>query len=78
MITQYTCLLDLDIWVHGGGLTGQPEAIVPALAKALQSYDVNTRPVLKYFRLMRHDPRVVERKTPGLTKARKGIVYTRR
>lgn len=22
MITQYTCLLDVDIWVHGGGLTG--------------------------------------------------------
>jgi ribosomal protein S9 len=35
MITQYTCLLDVDIWVHGGGLTGQPESIVPALAKAI-------------------------------------------
>lgn len=35
MITQYTCLLDIDIWVHGGGLTGQPESIVPAIAKAI-------------------------------------------
>lgn len=35
MITQYTCLLDVDIWVHGGGLTGQPESIVPGLAKAI-------------------------------------------
>jgi hypothetical protein len=35
MITQYTCLLDVDIWVHGGGHTGQPEAIVPGLAKAI-------------------------------------------
>ena len=35
MITQYTCLLDLDIWVHGGGYTGQAEAIVPGIAKAI-------------------------------------------
>jgi hypothetical protein len=34
-LTSYTCLLDLDIWVHGGGTTGQAEAIVPAIAKAL-------------------------------------------
>jgi len=78
MITQYTCLLDLDIWVHGGGLSGQPESIVPAIAKAIQNYDVKTRSVLKYFRLMRHDPRNVERKKPGLKKARKGITYVRR
>ena len=36
-------------------MTGQPEAIVPAIAKAIQNYDVNTRPILKYFKLMRHD-----------------------
>lgn len=56
-MTNYTCLLDVDIWVHGGGLTGQPESIVPALAKAIQNYDVKTRPVLKFFRMMRHDGR---------------------
>jgi small subunit ribosomal protein S9 len=78
MITQYTCLLDVDIWVHGGGLTGQPEAIVPGLAKALQNFDVKTRAVLKYFKLMRHDPRQVERKKFGRPKARKGPVYRRR
>ena len=59
-------------------MTGQPEAIVPAIAKAIQNYDVNTRPILKYFKLMRHDPRQVERKKPGLPKARKGQVYRRR
>ncbi len=78
MITQYTCILDLDIWVHGGGFTGQAESIVPAIAKALQNFDVKTRPVLKYFRLMRHDPRQVERKKFGRIKARKGQVYRRR
>lgn len=34
-LTQYTCLLDVDIWTHGGGTTGQCEAVVPAMAKAL-------------------------------------------
>jgi ribosomal protein S9 len=61
MITQYTCLLDDDIWVKGGGFTGQAESIVPAVGKAIQNFDVKTRPVLKYFRLMRHDRRNVER-----------------
>lgn len=77
-LTNYTCLLDVDIWVHGGGLTGQPEAIVPAIAKAIQNFDVKTRPVLKFFRLMRHDTRNVERKKYGRIKARKGQVYRRR
>jgi small subunit ribosomal protein S9 len=51
---------------------------VPAIAKALQKYDVKTRPILKYFKLTQHDPRQVERKKPGLKKARKGQVYNRR
>jgi small subunit ribosomal protein S9 len=77
-VTQYTCILDVDIWVHGGGLTGQCESIVPAIAKAIQNYDVKTRSILKYYRLMKHDPRNVERKKAGLIKARKGPVYRRR
>jgi len=77
-VTQYTCLLDVNINVKGGGLTGQAEACVPAIARALQSFDVDTRPVLKYLRLLKNDPRRVERKKPGLIKARKGQVYRRR
>jgi ribosomal protein S9 len=48
------------------------------MAKALQSFDVKTRPVLKFFKLMRTDPRQVERKKFGRIKARKGQVYRRR
>jgi len=77
-LTQYTCLLDVNITVRGGGSTGQCEACVPAIARALQNYDVHTRPILKYLRLLRNDPRRVERKKPGLQKARKGQVYRRR
>lgn len=78
IVTRYTCILDLDIWTNGGGTTGQCEACVPAIAKALQNYDVKARQVLKFFRLMKHDGRNVERKKPGLLKARKGQVYVRR
>ena len=34
-VTSYTCMLDVDIRVHGGGTTGQCEACVPALSRAL-------------------------------------------
>jgi ribosomal protein S9 len=49
-----------------------------AAANHRGNYDVKTRAVLKYFRLMRHDPRQVERKKIGRVKARKGQVYRRR
>ena len=78
MITHYTCLLDVNIRVWGGGYNGQVEAIIPGLAKAIQGFDINTRKALKTFGLMRHDPRQVERKKIGKIKARKGQVYRRR
>ena len=76
--TNYTCLLDLNIRVSGGGLTGQCEACIPAIARALQKFDVGTRPILKHLDLLRTDPRRVERKKPGLRKARKARAYVRR
>jgi len=66
------------VWVHGGGLSGQAEAIIPAMAKAIQNFDVSTRPMLKYFKLLANDPRQVERKKYGRIKARKSQVYVRR
>ena len=77
-VTSYTCMLDVNIKVWGGGTSGQCEAVIPALAKALQNYDVKTRRPLKQLKLLKNDPRRVERKKPGLQKARKGQVYRRR
>ena len=76
--TSYTCMLDVDIRVRGGGTTGQCEACIPAISKALQAFDVRARRPLKFLRLLKNDPRQVERKKPGLQKARKGQVYRRR
>lgn len=78
IVTHYTCLLDVNIRVWGGGYNGQTEAIIPALAKAVQGFDMGTRKILKYFSLMKHDGRNVERKKIGKQKARKGNVYRRR
>lgn len=78
ILTHYTCLLDVSIRVWGGGYNGQVEAIVPALARAVQGFDVHTRKALKHFGLTRNDPRNKERKKIGKQKARKGQVYRRR
>jgi small subunit ribosomal protein S9 len=78
VITHYTCLLDVDLRVWGGGYNGQVEAIVPAIAKAVQGFDMNTRRTLKYFGMLKHDGRNKERKKIGHRKARKGLVYRRR
>jgi len=77
-VTNYTCLLDINLKVWGGGYNGQVEAIIPALAKAIQGFDMNTRRTLKTYNLMKHDGRNVERKKIGKKKARKGITYVRR
>lgn len=77
-VTHYTCLLDVNLRVWGGGYNGQVEAIIPALAKAIQGFDTNTRRTLKFFGLTKHDGRNKERKKIGKQKARKGNVYRRR
>lgn len=76
--TQYTCLLDVNIKVWGGGTKGQVEAIMPAMSRALMGFDVNTKKAVKDMGLLKLDPRVVERKKIGKQKARKGNVYRRR
>ena len=77
-MTNYTCLLDINLKVWGGGYNGQVEAIIPAIAKAVMGFDMNTRKTLKMFGLMKTDGRNVERKKIGMKKARKGKVYRRR
>ena len=72
IVTAYTCMLDVDIRVRGGGITGQADACIPAIGNAVQNFDVRARKPLKFMNLLRNDGRRVERKKPGLQKARKG------
>ena len=70
--------LDLDIKVKGGGSFGQAGAIRHGISRALTSFDEELRPQLKKAGLLTRDPRRVERKKPGLVKARKSKQFSKR
>ena len=64
--------------VKGGGLSGQAGAIRHGISKALSLYDSSLRPVLKKVGYITRDSRVVERKKPGLAKARRSYQFSKR
>jgi small subunit ribosomal protein S9 len=69
---------DIICTALGGGLSGQAGAIRHAISVALQLLTPDLRDILKRYGFLTRDSRVVERKKPGLKKARKGQVYQRR
>jgi small subunit ribosomal protein S9 len=64
--------------VAGGGPMGQAEAIRHGISRALVASDAATRPLLKKAGFLTRDARVVERKKPGLHKARKASQFSKR
>jgi small subunit ribosomal protein S9 len=77
-LTDLTNKIDLNIKVKGGGSFGQAGAIRHGISRALISYDEELRPQLKKAGLLTRDPRKVERKKPGLVKARKSKQFSKR
>ena len=69
---------DVRVKVAGGGVSGQAGAVAHGLARALQTFDPELRPVLKKAGLLTRDPREKERKKYGLKRARKAPQYTKR
>ena len=67
-----------DIKVAGSGESAQAEAINYGIAKALLEKDSSLRPILKQAGLLTRDARKVERKKPGLHKARKAMQWSKR
>ncbi len=70
--------VDVTVLVQGGGITGQTSAVRLGLARALVKYDENLRSPLRAGDHLTRDPRVKERKKPGLKRARKAPTYTKR
>jgi small subunit ribosomal protein S9 len=70
--------LNVSVKVSGGGVSGQAGAIRFGLARALVLMDENLRLPLKKAGVLTRDPRVKERKKPGLKRARKRPTYTKR
>ena len=63
---------------HGGGLTGQSDAVRLGLSRALVEHDEDMRPILRGKGMLTRDPRQVERKKPGRPKARKRFQFSKR
>jgi len=69
---------DITVKVMGGGVTGQTDAVKLGLARALVKMDSGMQPTISKGGFLTRDPRVKERKKPGLKRARKAPTYTKR
>jgi len=69
---------DVHATVHGGGTTGQTDALRLGIARGILELIPELRPVLKSNGLLTRDARRVERKKYGLRKARRAPQYTKR
>ncbi len=76
--TKTTGKFDVVVNVNGGGFTGQAGAIRHGIARALNEYDKELRPILKKAGYLRRDPRMKERKKYGLKKARRAPQFSKR
>jgi small subunit ribosomal protein S9 len=69
---------DITVKTDGGGVTGQTDSVKLGLARALVKMNEDFRPMLRNAGLLTRDPRIKERKKPGLKRARKAPTYTKR
>ena len=69
---------DVTVKVGGGGVTGQTDAVRLGLARAFVKMNPDYTSALRKAGLLTRDPRVKERKKPGLKRARKAPTYTKR
>jgi small subunit ribosomal protein S9 len=68
----------VSVSVHGGGVSAQAEAIRLGIARALLLHDETLRTMLRVHGLLTRDSRSVERKKPGLKKARRAPQWSKR
>jgi len=69
---------DISVKVAGGGVTGQADAVKLGLARALVKMAPDLVSQLRKGGYLTRDPRIKERKKPGLKRARKAPTYTKR
>jgi small subunit ribosomal protein S9 len=69
---------DVVVNVKGGGVAGQAEAVRLAITRALCEANPEFRPALKKEGFLTRDPRMVERKKYGRSKARKRFQFSKR
>lgn len=64
--------------VEGGGLSAQADAILLGVSRALVVYDEELKTTLRKAGYLTRDPRIKERKKPGLKRARKAPQFSKR
>jgi len=69
---------DVYARIAGGGVTAWADALAHGISRALLAFDEEKRPALRKAGLLTRDPRIKERKKPGLKRARKAPQYTKR
>ncbi|MBN2852007.1 MAG: 30S ribosomal protein S9 [Clostridia bacterium] len=77
-LTKTEGRFDVIVGVKGGGFTGQAGAIRHGISRALLEADPGLRSELKKAGYLTRDPRMKERKKPGLKKARKAPQFSKR
>lgn len=77
-LTKTKGTFDIQVNVKGGGLSGQAGAIRLGITRALLEASAEYRPALKEAGMVTRDARVVERKKPGLRKARRSKQFSKR
>jgi small subunit ribosomal protein S9 len=77
-LTENEGSFDIKANVHGGGSTGQAEAVRLAISRAMCELNEENRSILKPEGLLTRDPRMVERKKFGQKKARKKFQFSKR
>jgi small subunit ribosomal protein S9 len=77
-ITKQEESVDIVATTLGGGFGGQADALRHGIARALVKYNPELRSVLKPEGMLTRDSRVVERKKPGLKKARRSPQFSKR
>jgi small subunit ribosomal protein S9 len=70
--------IDARVKVHGGGIHSQAESVRHAISRALTAYNPESRKILKKQGFLKRDPRVKERKKPGLHRARRAPQFSKR
>jgi len=77
-VAEATSQFNVQAKINGGGVSAWADALAHGTARALVAFNEGLRPQLRKAGLLTRDPRVKERKKPGLKRARKAPQYTKR
>jgi small subunit ribosomal protein S9 len=78
LATQRVGAYDILVSVHGGGPSGQADAVKLGIARALLKADASLDQALRNGKFLTRDPRMPERKKYGRAGARRSFQFSKR